>query len=297
MSKTISSAHLAALQSEVTTECTCWEIHRQDGQSFYFTDHDGDLIFDSGAGTHTYISAVGYTRSALTANSDMSTDNIEFQGIFDDASITNLDLQSGLFDFAEVQVLLVNWADMTMAPVKLRKGNLGDVQGTPSGVFTTQLNGLVSTLSHVVGDLYSATCRVDLFSTGFAQCNASSTGFIKTAVVASVTDQLNFHITVTEPRAVDGWFVDGIVSFTDGNNSGRRTEVKGWVQSSSLVTLFLPMPKPIQVGDTLTIAPGCDKTLLGINGCKLKFNNVVNRQAEDYVPGDLFIVQGPAQQQ
>ena len=52
-------------------------------------------------------------------------------------------IDDGLFDFAEVRIFLVNWADLTQGVMKLRRGYLGDVMGTPSGTFETTLNGLM----------------------------------------------------------------------------------------------------------------------------------------------------------
>jgi hypothetical protein len=363
MPKTISDTLLAHMQSEVTTVCTCWQITRQDGVAFYFTDHDQDIVFEG----NTYRASVGYTRSAVSANSDMSTDNVELRGMFDDDTITNEDLQSGLFDFAEALIFMVNWNDLTMGAMKLRRASLGDVQGTPSGIFITTLNGLVSVLNHNVGDLYQSTCRSDLgdskcqvpiappdwtantaygndstqlanyarpltfisipLTSYFVQsldtfvCTTSGTSgatepawnttvgsttsdgsavwtaispWRRLATVATLTDQMNFKITVTEPRDVDGWFSLGTVKFLTGNNIGRAIEIKKWVQATGIVTLYLPCPLPIQIGDTLLIHPGCDKSLQGNNGCKAKFNNVINRQAEDYVPGSAFMTRGPA---
>ena len=128
MPKTISDALKAHVAGEVTTVCTCWRIVRRDGMGFYFTDHDQNLFVDG----ETYVAAVGYMRSAVSSNSDFSIDNLDLMGIFDDAAITVDDLRSGLFDFAEVRIILVNWADLTQGIMKLRRGYLGDVMGTPA---------------------------------------------------------------------------------------------------------------------------------------------------------------------
>lgn len=345
------------MQGPVTTVCTCWEIIRQDGTVFYFTDHDQDLVISG----QTYRSSVGYTRSAIATSSDLKTDNVELTGIFDDSTITNDDLQSGLFDFAEVLLFLVNWADVSMGTGALRRGNLGDVQGMPSGIFVTQLNGLIAVLNHNVGFLYQPTCRSDVgdslcmvpikpptwaastlygtdttqlatfvrpaafttlaHSLALFQCTTEGTTgssepswdytvgatttdgtavwtsiapWMVEATVATVTDQQNFTITVTEARDADGWFADGEVTFVTGNNAGRSLEIKAWTQATKLVTLFLPFQGTIEVGDTLTIYPGCDKTAQNTNGCKVKFNNITNRQAEDFVPGMAYLIQGPS---
>jgi uncharacterized phage protein (TIGR02218 family) len=284
--KTVSVALKAHLAGEVTTLCTCWRITRRDGTEFFFTDHDVDLVVDS----ETYVAAVGYTRTAIAANADMSVDNMDVNGIFDDASITETDLRSGLFDGAEVRVFLVNWANPAQGSMALRRGRLGDVLVTPSGVFQSQLMGFGQVLQQTVGDLFTPSCRADL---GDGKCgiDLDAGGWRKTATVASVTDARTFTIAVTEPRAVDGWFVDGVVTFISGANAGRSMEVKAWTQATATVTLFLPMPVPIQIGDTLTLYPGCRKTTAD---CRDKFANIVNFRGEPFVPGLDGLLQSPA---
>ena len=71
-------------------------------------------------------------------------------------------------------------------------------------------------------------------------------------------------------------------------------EVKTWTQTGGVVQLYLPMPRPVQVGDTLSIYPGCDKR---VGHCRDKFNNIVNMRAEPYVPGTDFILTSPPVQQ
>jgi uncharacterized phage protein (TIGR02218 family) len=284
--KTVSVALKTHLAGEVTTICTCWKITRRDGTEFFFTDHDVDLLVDG----NTYVAAVGYTRTAIAANADMSVDNMDVNGIFDDASITETDLRSGLFDGAEVRVFLVNWANPAQGTMALRRGRLGDVLVTPSGVFQSQLMGFGQVLQQTVGDLFTPSCRADL---GDAKCGIDLDvgGWRKAATVESVTDARTFSIAVTEPRAVDGWFVDGVVSFTSGANAGRSMEVKAWIQATATVTLFLPLPAPIQVGDTLTLYPGCRKTTAD---CRNKFSNIVNFRGEPFVPGLDGLLQSPA---
>ena len=230
-------------------------------------------------------------RSAVSSNSDFSIDNLDLMGIFDDAAITVDDLRSGLFDFAEVRIFLVNWADLSQGIMKLRRGYLGDVMGTQSGTFQTTLNGLMQMLTHNVGDLFTPSCRADL---GDGQCKVDLSGFTAAGTVTSVTDTQNFTIAITEPRAIDGWFAHGVLSWTSGDNNGRAMEVKTWTQTGGVVQLYLPMPQPVQVGDALTIYPGCDKR---IGHCRDKFNNIVNMRAEPYVPGTDFMLTSPPVQQ
>jgi hypothetical protein len=112
------------------------------------------------------------------------------------------------------------------------------------------------------------------------------------AVVATVTDNQTFTVTITESRAVNDWFNGGAVVFESGDNDGAAMEVKDWVQSSSTLTLFMPMAFNVQVGDRLRVYPGCDKRY---STCKAKWlmsgsinfpsGNGINFRGEPYLPG------------
>lgn len=112
------------------------------------------------------------------------------------------------------------------------------------------------------------------------------------ATVATVTDNQTFTVTITESRAVDDWFNGGAVTFESGDNEGATMEVKDWVQSSSTITLFMPMAFNVQVGDRLRVYPGCDKRY---STCKAKWllsgsvdfadGNGINFRGEPYMPG------------
>ena len=278
MPKTLDDRLKDHLAQEVTTLCTMWEMQRRtDDMRFYFTDHDQDIVYNG----HRYLAALGYTRTALQADSGMSVDNMNLSGLFDSDTLTVEDLRAGLLDYAEVKIFIINWADLSMGEMKVRRGTLGEVLAMTSGLFQTEFRGMMQTLALNVGEVTSPTCRADL---GDARCKIDlvGSGWQVVATVTSVTDAQHFSIAVVEPRAVDGWFTDGVVTFTNWQNLGRSMEIKAWTQSTAAVRLFLPMPMPVTVGDTLTLYPGCDKRL---ETCRDKFANVINRRAEDFVPG------------
>lgn len=77
-----------------------------------------------------------------------------------------------------------------------------------------------------------------------------------------------------------GYFAYGSVTFLTGANAGYSTEVKSF--APGVVTVALPVPFPVQPGDTYTIVAGCDRTF---GTCKARFNNVVHFRGEPYVPG------------
>ena len=156
--KSTSTALAAHLAGPVTTLATCWRITRVDGAEFFFTDHDQDLLFDG----HVYKASSGYSRTAIANDASLSVDNLDVEGVFDSAAITEEELRAGLFDQAEVRIFLVNWADPSMGALRMRRGWFGEVVLTEQNVFRTELRGMTQALQQSIGELYSPECRADL---------------------------------------------------------------------------------------------------------------------------------------
>lgn len=286
MPKTVSTDLATHIGQEVTTLCTLWHITRKDNKDFYFTDHDSNIIYQG----NTYLSAVGYNRTAVSNTVDLSVDNLNVTGFIDSSALTENELRAGLFDKARISVYVVNWADLTQGTIQVRRGWIGEVTVDTAGMFSTELRGMTQAYSQHILETYQPLCRADL---GDARCKVDLTPFTDSATVATVSD-LNRTFTVTTASThVDNWYKFGSVNWVTGDNKGLAMEVKAWTLSSKTIELFLAMPFEIKVGDTLNMIAGCDKTLHGVNGCFTKFNNVVNRRAEDFVPGLDALVNYP----
>jgi hypothetical protein len=158
MPKTITPALKAHISSGVTTLATCVFLTRVDGKTFAFTTHDQDLTID---GT-TYVSMDGYSRTAITSDASLATDNVTLDGFIGHDSIDPHEVRAGLFDRASLITFLVNWKDLSQGTLRLRKGWFGDCTMTKPGTWTTEFRGLVQTLSQQIGEVYSAECRADL---------------------------------------------------------------------------------------------------------------------------------------
>ena len=338
------SASLAShLAGEVTTLATCWRITRTDGTVFRFTDHDRDLVVDG----DIYAASAAYSRTAISNDAGMGVDNLDVEGVFDSAAVSEAELRAGLFDQAEVRIFLVNWADPSMGSLRLRRGWFGEVVLTEQGVFRTELRGLTQALQQRIGELYSPDCRADLgdhrcrmpvwppeiareagygvgepvrvatgagsgsqvyenrlyrcvvagptaaveppYDTTVGQQTVDGTAAFKaleawsrSGTVVNVTDRASFTAAIDEPRAVDGWFAGGVLTWETGANAGRSIEVKAWTQASGAIELFLPMGYAIESGDRFRVHPGCDKRL---DTCIERFVNVFNFRGEPYLPG------------
>jgi hypothetical protein len=161
--KTISPAMAAHLRGDTTTITTCWHITRQDRKEFFYTELDRDIVFEG----NTYRSAAGFNKSAMKSTANFSIDEMEITGFLRDDGISDDEMRNGAFDFALVEVFLINYEDESMGRVRLRYGYFGEVKTTGSGAFLVELRGLVDLLGMKIGDTYLNECRQDV---GDAKC-------------------------------------------------------------------------------------------------------------------------------
>lgn len=272
--KSVGSSLLAHMQSEVTTLATCWKVTRRDGQIFGFTDHSGNLVI-SGI---TYLASTGYTATAIKSSAALNVDNLDVQGALDSSTITDEDLLAGLWDFAEVEIFLVNYEDTSMGVMNLRTGNIGNVQ-TGRGLFVTELRGMMQRLQQAVGRLIMPACNADL---GDARCGINLDVFSNGKASTSVTTRTNNRqFSASGLGQATGWFDGGLLTFTGGENDGLSMEVKSFT-SGGAILLFLPMPFDVAVSDTFTITAGCDKSH---STCNSKFSNTINFRGFPHLPG------------
>lgn len=272
--KTISNDLKAHLESAHTTLATCWKLTRRDNTVLGFTDHDADLEIDS----VTYIASTGFTPSAIASTAGTEVDNLEAEGMFSSESITEADLLAGYYDYAEIEVFIVNYADLSQGTLPLKRGWLGEVR-VNGGRFTAEMRGLTQALSQTIGELYSPSCRATL---GDARCKVDMESRTVTGTVDSGTSGSFTDAARTE---TSGLFTGGKVTFTGGNNNGLSMEIKDHVKNAGnigVLTLALPLPYAIEAGDAYTLTQGCDKTLAT---CRDRFANVINFRGEPHVPG------------
>jgi uncharacterized phage protein (TIGR02218 family) len=268
--KPASLALAAHLAGEVTTLATCWRLERADGWVRGFTDHDRELVVDG----LTYVASTGFLPSAIKTASDLSVDNLDVDGFLDDAALRAEDLIAGLFDGARIEVFIVNWADLGQGRLLLRKGFLGEIKRADQR-FSAEIRGLSNRLQQTAGKLYSRLCRVDL---GSSECGVALGPRTDTYAVTQVITADTVRIVTA--RAT-GYFTFGKATFTTGANAGAVNEVL--LHDGQTIRLFVPMPRPIVVGDQIVLVAGCDKTP---ETCNAKFVNILNFRGEPHIPGN-----------
>jgi len=293
--KTASSAMQSHLGSYSTSLAYLWKIKRVDGLILGFTTHDVDIAYDAGDGDGptTYLAETGFTASATSAKSDLSVDNSEALGFIESNSVVENDIRAGKFDNSAIWIRLVNWADLTMGDVLLRRGTLGMVR-MKNNLFTAEVRGLASKLKARIGATYGPVCRAT-FGSGLNGIDMQSHYLCKfdvstvrqTGSVASVADLRTLTPAAgltgqggATGSASTGWFNDGLLTFTSGGLSGASFEIKIW--DGTTLEFFLDFPSLPSAGDAFTIEPGCNRT---IDNCQNKFSNIANFRGEPFIPG------------
>jgi len=277
----------AHLSSRVTTTCLCWKVARPDAVVYGFTDHDAPVTV---AGVN-YEASTSLSATAIQEQLGLAVSNLEVLGLLNSSRISEIDLLSGRYDGAVVTIILANWADPTQFVI-LMQGTLGKVSiGDIS--FQAEIRSPSQAFSQYICSLISPRCRVVTFAGGGsgleAGCAANIAGQIRAGTVASVTDRKTFAINAIGGMPADGtggtkgggFYAFGTISFTSGNNVGLSKEIATQTGGVNFV-LNEPFAQDIQVGDAFTLQPGCDRTL---PICRDNWNQIVNRRAEDYVPG------------
>ncbi len=272
---------LAHLASGASTVARAWRVVRGDGQTYGFTDHDGDLEFDG----MLFKASSGLAAKALQHTTGMSVDNTEAVGALSDAAIDEADLIAGRFDGAQVSIWAVNWANPLQNMLQFR-GTFGEVTRA-GGAFKVELRGLTEALNTPQGRVYQRGCSAVL---GDSACkfNLETAGFRAEMTVAAVEDSGEIVLSgaASQPET---WFQFGRAQVTSGAAAGLVGMVKRDRLEPSLglgarrVALWQTFAAPLAVGDTITLEAGCDRSH---STCKTKFANLINFQGFPHIPGE-----------
>lgn len=268
--QTLSPALSAHLQAEVTSLATCWQLTLRDGTIMGFTDYSSSITIEE----RVYEAQTGFTPSAIVSTNSFAVDNLDIEGMIDSDVITREDIIAGRFDFAELEVFMVNYQDVSQGLLSLKRGWLGELS-LSNGKFVAEVRGLTAVTASVTGNLYTPSCRVKF---GDNSCKLNLEAY---TVIGEITGIISNRIFSDSSREEEnGYFTNGKITFTSGANTGLTMEVKEY--STDSIMLVLPMPYPVETGDGYSMIAGCDKSF---STCITRFDNAVNFRAEPHVPG------------
>jgi uncharacterized phage protein (TIGR02218 family) len=244
-----------------TRKAQIWTITRPDGLVFRFTSLDLELEFPPRSGiTYSPIHSMVPSASEGVSQVDDSG-GMDLSGSL--GTITEHALYTGLFDGAKVEAWLVPWSGR--GPMRrLLKGSFGATkQGQTS--FSVELlgDGAVLQQKPLVRTLQPGCWK----KFGDRFCQKDLGPLTVTGTIDSAIGQREFvDVARAEPA---GYFTEGEVTFTTGDNAGVTHEIKEHA-TGGVFTTWSPFPFAIVAGDEYSMTPGC--TLLkesahGTNGC------------------------------
>jgi uncharacterized phage protein (TIGR02218 family) len=259
------------LSKEVITLATCWHLKLKDGKTMGFTAHDQDIKYNG----LTYHANSGFTPSAVASHATVDVDNLDVEGILNSDYITESDIIAGKYDFAELEIFMLNYNNIQAGKLHLKRGWLGEVSFSRN-YFVAEVRGLSQALTKNLGNLYSRYCRT---SFGDHKCKVRLEQYTFQGKITKTIDNTSFEDTgLTNP---DNFFTHGLIRFLSGANKRLKMEVKSY--QINKIQLILPTPYPLSVGDIFDITAGCDKSF---EACINKFNNALNFRGEPHIPGN-----------
>ena len=290
-----------SITQETTTLASCIMIARSDGYIAGFTDHDQHLIIDG----VRYESIAGFESSSIVHGSNMAPDNMtmgayltsrdEYKKLAEQRGrhprekaptrLIDTDLLAGKYDFAEIELFIVDYTRPDSGRLIQKRGVLGEVS-LQNNMFYAELRGLTQNLSQDgICNLYSICCRAKLGDNrcrvnldDYTHQDAVSKAISRQAFTSKGLDKLYLNQRHLGNASID-YFTGGLVRWLTGDNKDIEMEIKesSYSNGAYLISLVLPMPFTIKTHNKFEIIAGCDKSF---SACRNKFNNVLNFRGE-----------------
>lgn len=165
--RTLPTELAARIESGAAKLCHAWVLRRTDGAELGFTDHDRDLVVDEVACR----AASGWTAGAAESAVGLGAGSAAVAGGLD-ATITDADVEAGLYDGASVALWRVDW-DRPDLKVRLWTATLARIRREGGG-FIAELEGPLAKLERVVGRTYGRNCDAIL---GDGRCGVDLEAF------------------------------------------------------------------------------------------------------------------------
>lgn len=262
-----------------------------------FTSNTRDMLLPVGHSGVTFYASPGMTPTIVEQGLDEAA-TLELTGVYNADSFTQSEVLAGKWAFAEIEVFSVCWNNVNLGELLHFKGNLGEFKDYQT-YFTCEGRGLIARLSQEVNEVTQRLCRVDFRGTlcGHAAStvtiSAVSYNITHTGVEANVADMERTTVllyfdgaTLTGNVPPTGFFANGKITGESGNlNEGISREIAHSYMDGGDLVIQLKRSFPFVIGTgpdgSYTLVAGCNKT---IEDC-VKFGNIINRRAEDWIPG------------
>lgn len=161
-------------------------------------------------------------------------------------------------------------------------GRVGEID-LGRGLATFSINSHLELLNlQLPRNLFQPGCVNSLYDNS---CGVNRATYQVGTTVSGWSSSFGGVISTTHAGEIPGWWDQGSITFTSGQNAGFSRTIKSsstnQVNLTNIQTLS-PFPFAPQIGDAFTLLPGCDKTL-GPGGCP-KYNNVNRFRGFPFIP-------------
>lgn len=295
----VTAAQQSHLDGSDLALASLFTLTRKDGVTHRFTTHDNLVVFPTGSGptssAETFTPGNGLQPTATRSEAALRPTGMDLLGVIDDTVFTDDDLHAGLWIGATVTHRVVDWRFPWLGAIRQNDYTIASIDHGSSG-FTLELSSRTSRLARNYGKSYSRLCWNSLGDSG---CGVDLAVVDTTLFYGSITeieDEVTFRVSNSAPSTLlntrdDGFFAQGLVTFSTGANTGRKFPVRLWFKRTGTspatsddakVVLYFPPTVPAEVGDEFSIVAGCDQRA---DTCVSKFNNWANFKGFPQIPG------------
>lgn len=276
----VSDKMAALLESNQFVIAELYTITTMQGNEYRYTNYDYSLIVD---GKSYLNNGPIIERDSLSYKIGIELDSLSVTvSINDDVMLGSLPflqaVHNGQLDGARFRLERVfmdpkHPFDTSAGTIKLFDGLIVEPDFTRNQLQFSVKSDLDVLSVQMPRDLYQPSCKNTLFD---MRC-----GLIREehAVLASVDQDSSLSRIVCNIAKPQGYFTQGVVEFTAGLNAGIKRTIRLHENGSLLLTL--PLTQMPEVGETIKVYPGCDKTM---DTCSIRFNNLERFRGEPFVP-------------
>ena len=270
----------AHLQQSVTTVCYLLTMTLRDGRVFGMTTLDRDVEYMG----VTFSAANGFDKSIMATDVGASVDNAEGYMLFAGPlpGITLEMIGAGELDDAEWEMMLVNWADLSMGHCLIDAGDVGEVTVHDGMAYAPELNSFFVRLRQAFGHYDSIRCRA-VFGTPPNSQTGCGVDAEPMWVEGEVTGVGAEPYRVFADASIDLSSISNTarVQWLSGPNAGQRLyQVEGISAASGTIGLVEPAPFQIEAGHTFRIRPDCDKSPAQCTA----YGNFLDYKGENLIP-------------
>lgn len=263
--------HLAGASQTVAT---CWKLVSTTGVIIGATSNTRDLVLPGHTGV-TFRAKNGMTPTAVDFDSEEASSGLEVDTFFGD-ELLEADLRRGVWDDAQLYVLIVNYMAPGMGQLIMQYGHVG-IASTEGFDVKFEARPLSSKSRQMYGNVTKNLCRCEAF--GDERCRANLTPFTHNGTVT--TGDSNEIFTDSSRTEAADYFTNGRITFTSGALAGTKAQIKKYDSVTKVFQLKLSVHLTIPAGTTYTAIRGCPRTR---EFCA-SIGNILNMRAEPDLPG------------